>query len=224
MLSEFINRITGLIEQVVAAFGAPGIWLIAVLETIFPPTPSEALYPLAGKMAFEGKVTILAVVVAGIIGSLAGSMFYYALGYQLGEARIRNTIERYGTFHVLGVNFRLLSVQDLDRGLSWFARYGSSIVFVARLLPLVHGVVSIPAGVIRMNIGVFLLYTALGAATWITPLVLLGYWLGEHWEDVLLWMDLYQNVVLVAGAIFLIVYIAWRRFLRPRFTGQQTHL
>ena len=210
MLSNLINSITKLIENIVLTFGAPGISLIAFFENLFPPTPSELLYPLAGKMASDGRISLAAVIFAGISGSLVGSLFYYALGHRLGEEGTREVIQRFGTIHVLKLKISLVTVEDYDRGLRLFRRYGVIIVFIARLMPLVHGVVSIPAGVIRMNIFLFCIYTSLGAMLWITPLATFGYWLGNNWQSVLEWMDLYENILLALMLGVLLLYIGRR--------------
>jgi membrane protein DedA with SNARE-associated domain len=209
-LSNLLESITSLVERIISTFGAPGISFIALLENLFPPTPSEVLYPLAGKMAYAGKVSVPAIILAGTLGSLIGSLIYYTLGHRLGENGAREVITRYGTLKILRFRIQLVSVKDLERGLELFERYGSAIVLVARLMPFVHGVVSIPAGVIRMNIVLFMLFTAVGAALWIAPLTIFGYWLGDNWQDVLAWVDTYQNTILVLLAVILAAYIIRR--------------
>lgn len=210
MLSQLLEAIASLVDELVMALGAPGVAFIALLENLFPPTPSETLYPLAGKLAFDGRISISAVVIAGTLGSLIGSLVYYSIGYRLGEGGARDLIARYGTLRLLRLRVHVLTIDDFERGLRLFRRYGGIIVFVARLMPLVHGVVSIPAGVIRMNLAVFIVYTALGAALWIAPLTLFGYWLGSNWRDVLGWIDIYENVIL-AGFAALVALIIVRR-------------
>lgn len=216
MLSQLVEAVAGLVERLVAAFGAPGIALIALFENLFPPTPSETLYPLAGKMAYDGHASIVAVIIAGAAGSLAGSWIYYGIGYRLGEEGARKLIDRFGTIHLLRLHISILSLNDYERGLRLFQRYGGRIVFIARLLPLVHGVVSIPAGVVRMNVLRFSIYTTLGAALWITPLTAFGYWLGDNWQDVMRWLDLYQNVILALFAILIAWFVIRRLLLNNR--------
>ncbi len=215
MLSDFVQSITAFIESLVVSFGAPGITLVSLFENLFPPTPSEFLYPLAGKLAFDGRITLLEIAIAGVLGSLVGSLIFYGIGYRLGAERSRNAIERFGTLRLGRFQLEIFSVESFDRAMELFERRGGIIVFVARLLPLVHGVVSIPAGVARMNIPAFLFYTALGAAGWIVPLTLLGYWLGSNWEQVLNWIDIYQNIIYVLAALF-IVYTIYRRWRARR--------
>ncbi len=222
MLSELVNSITQFIENIVETFGVPGISLIALFENLFPLTPSEMLYPMAGKMAYNGKISLVAIVVAGTFGSLVGSLLYYGLGYRMGESGAHEAIDHFGTLRIFRLKLVLIGVEDFDRGLQLFRRHGAIIVFVARLMPMVHGVVSIPAGVIRMNLLLFILYTTLGAALWIAPLAVLGYWLGNNWRDVLSWMDAYESLLLVLFALGIIYYIARR--IRARQTTSRKRM
>ena len=210
MLSDLVQAFASLMEQVVTTFGAPGITLVALFENLFPPTPSEFLYPLAGKLAYDGKVSIVAIIVAGILGSLIGSLIFYGFGYRLGEQRAREIITRYGTLRLFRFTFSVISVGEYDRGLELFRRHGGKIVFFARILPLIHGVISIPAGVVHMNLPLFLLYTALGSAAWMMPLTIFGYWLGNNWQQVLNWMDVYQNIVYVLFVLAMVIYVVRR--------------
>lgn len=215
MLTGLIEGVAHLLEQIVGVFGAPGITLVALFENLFPPTPSEFLYPLAGKMSYDGKISPVVVVAAGVLGSLIGSLIFYSLGRRMGEVRVREWIAHYGTLHIWRWRYELFSVSDYDRALVLFQQRGGIIVFVARLLPLVHGVVSIPAGVAGMNLVLFLIYTAIGAALWIAPLTLFGMWLGQNWQQVLDWINVYQYVMygLMAAAV---AWFILRRIRRNR--------
>lgn len=221
MLSEFVEILTHFIESLVVGFGAPGVALVALFENLFPPTPSEFLYPLAGKMAYDGKILPIAVIIAGVIGSLIGSLIYYGIGYRLGEDRARSAVARYGCVRLSGFSWTVVSVDDFERGMILFERHGSWIVFAARLLPLVHGVVSIPAGVVHMNLLLFLVYTAIGAALWIAPLTLMGMWLGSSWRQVLNWIDIYQDVLYVLMGLAAL-YLVVRRWRRSVSSGNHT--
>lgn len=193
MLTNFVEALAAGLEQVVRVFGLPGIALIAFLENLFPPTPSEFLYPLAGKLAYDGKLTSWGVIIAGVLGSLTGSLLYYSLGYWLGEERVKRGIARFGHVRLMRFDILILSTEDYDRAAQLFQSRGGVIVLVARLMPLVHGAVSVPAGVMRMRLFPFVVYTVLGSALWIAPLTLLGLWLGSQWERILYWLDVYQN-------------------------------
>ncbi len=219
MLSEILDALATWGEETVRVVGLPGIVLLAFLENLFPGTPSEFLYPLAGKLAYDGKLVVWRIIVAGVAGSLAGSLLYYYLGYRLGEVRARNAIARFGQFRLLGVQFTIVSVADYDRAVDVFRRRGGSIVLVARLMPLVHSVISIPAGVTQMGLRAFIFYTALGSALWIGPLTVLGWWLGSNWERVLYWMDVYEYAWYAVMGLGLMIYIVRRRRSRWRSDG-----
>jgi membrane protein DedA with SNARE-associated domain len=214
MLADFVDNVSEFLEGVVGAFGTPGIVVIAFLENMFPPTPSEFLYPLAGKIAADGDVTLFGVIFAGLIGSLVGSMVYYMLGYWLGPERTRALIANYGTVNLFGWRVQIVTVEAFDRALGWFEKRGGIVIIVVRNLPLIHSAVSIPAGVVRMNVLLFLLYTSIGVLLWIAPLATLGYWLGNNWERVLELLEIYQNLWYIVLAALLVWFVIRR--LRSR--------
>lgn len=219
LLADFFEALSTWAEQAVEVLGLPGITLLALFENLFPPTPSEFLYPLAGKLAYDGAFTVWGVIVAGVIGSLAGSLAYYTLGYRLGEARARQLIVRFGQVKLAGFRIQITSAEDYDRALLLFRQRGGIIVLVARLMPLVHSVVSIPAGVARMSLRSFIAYTAVGSALWIAPLTILGWWLGSNWERILYWMDIYEYawyaLMGLAAAVFMVRRVRGRRRGEP---------
>lgn len=215
MLADLLEKLTQFVETIVLSLGLPGIALIAVFENLFPPTPSEFLYPLAGKMAYDGELTVFGVVTIGVLGTLFASTLWYLLGKRLGEERVRHFIDHYGTLRLWKVKLELFTGDQFDRAMELFRTRGAAIVIVARILPYVHSVVSIPAGVIAMPYWRFLVYTAIGSLLWILPLTLLGYFLGSQWRQVLTWMNTYQTVILIALGVLLIYWLG-RKFLRAR--------
>ena len=210
LLAQFVETIAAGLEQLVHTFGLPGIVLIALLENLFPPTPSEFLYPLAGKLAYDGKLTTLGIVAAGTLGSLIGSLSYYSLGYWLGEDRTRHAITRFGHIKLLRVKIEFVTIEEYDAAVRLFQRRGGVIVLIARLVPLVHSVVSIPAGVIRMPLFPFIVFTVLGSIMWIAPLTVLGWWLGSNWDRILSWLNIYQNIWYAVMALFIAYWIGQR--------------
>ena len=117
LLTDIFESLTTWVENLIHTFGLPGVTLIALLENLFPPTPSEFLYPLAGKLVADGSLTALGVIAAGIVGSLAGSLTYYAIGYWLGEARARKAIGRFGHIQVWRFQLMIVSLDDYDLSL-----------------------------------------------------------------------------------------------------------
>lgn len=210
MLVELVQTLTSWVQSLVEMFGALGIALVALMENLFPPTPSEFLYPLAGKLAYDNVLTPLEIVLAGVAGSLVGATLFYLLGYRLGEGGARAFLLRYGAIQIARWRWQIIRAEDYDRALELFKARGPWIVIIGRLMPLVHGVVSIPAGVVRIPYPLFFVLTALGSALWIAPLTALGYALGSQWRQILTWLDVYQGVWYIVFALMLLYYILWR--------------
>lgn len=162
------------IERAIDALGYPGIVLLMALENLFPPIPSEVIMPLAGWSAERGRLAFAGVVLAGTAGSVLGALALYALGARVGEDGLRTWTARHG-------HWLLLSTADLDRAIGWFRTHGRWAVLLARLVPGIRSLVSIPAGVARMPPGVFLALTALGTGVWAGVLAWLGRLLGTNY-------------------------------------------
>jgi len=201
-MAEILDKLSILIEDIIAALGYPGITLVMFLENIFPPIPSEIVMPFAGFLvADNGEMTFPGIVIAGALGSVLGALVIYYVGVWADDLVIRRFIRRYGRYFTV-------SEQDLDRALSFFDRYGEAIVFFGRLIPIIRSLISLPAGMKRMPLRRFLLFTALGTAIWTALLSAAGVILKENWEDILTFIDTYQMVTLVVvGAAVLVLVI-----------------
>jgi len=217
MLAQLIDDLTTLVQEIVMTFGAPGVAVIAFMENIFPLTPSELLYPLAGKMAYDGEASLFSVILAGGIGSIIGAFVFYHVGRYLGETRTRSFIARYGTVHLGRFRLSLFTLEAYDRAVVQFEKRGGIIVMVARWLPLIHGIISIPAGVVGMNLTKFMVYSFIGSVSWIAPTVLAGYFLGSQWERMLEILDIYEYFWYAVLAV-VVLYYAVKRF-RNRSTA-----
>jgi len=215
VLADFVDALANAFDPLLDSFGLLGVFLIAFFENMFPPTPSEYLYPLAGRYAAEGDLSLLGVVVAGVGGSLVGSVIYYALGYALGPQRVQRFIARYGTLTLGRFSLTLITVESYEKALGWLERRGPLFIVVGRNLPVVHSMVSIPAGVVRMNFGSFLLFTSIGVLAWVAPLTIFGYWLGNNWEQLLVWLDVYQILWYVIIGVVVVWWLG-RRWLHRR--------
>jgi membrane protein DedA with SNARE-associated domain len=168
-----------------------GIVFLMFLENVFPPIPSELIMPLAGYMAAQGKHNFLGVVIAGTAGAVLGALPLYYTGYFFGEERLKAFADRHG---------RLLTMsrEDLDRSKNWFDQHGGRAVLICRLVPALRSLISIPAGIARMSLALFLCYTAIGAGLWTALLTYAGYLLGANFEEVGKYLNPASYIVLAA--------------------------
>ncbi len=155
--------------QTIGHMGYPGIVGLMFLESSFFPFPSEVVVPPAGFLAARGQMSLLLVIGSGILGSILGALFNYWLSLRFG----RPFFLRFGRYF-------LVSEKTIDRADRFFADHGHISTFVGRLLPGIRQYISLPAGLARMNIPLFLLYTSLGSGIWVLVLALVGYWLGGN--------------------------------------------
>ena len=153
-----------------------GIALLMLLENVFPPIPSELVLPFAGYVAATGKLQPLGVLVAAVAGSLAGALPWYWAGRKLGHGGLQRFARRHG---------RLLTLEprNIDRAQDWFRRHGPASVGFGRLVPAVRSVISMPAGVGRMPLASFLLWSLVGTTVWSGVLLGVGYVLQSRYEE-----------------------------------------
>lgn len=203
-----LGDLTNWAKDIVETAGYIGIFLIIVLENVFPPIPSEAVLPLAGFLAGEGRLWLPAVIVASTLGAVAGALILYAVAAWFGDRRVRWLIVHYGKWFAI-------SEADLDKANTWFDRQGGKSVFICRMIPILRSIVSLPAGLRRMALGPFILYTTAGALIWNSLLVVAGWWLGDNWERVSTIVDYLQIPVIVA----ILAGAAW--FLWKKWTTRQ---
>jgi membrane protein DedA with SNARE-associated domain len=207
-MAELLDFMRVWIEQIILLLGYRGIALIMLVENLFPPIPSEFVMPFAGFLAGRGQLSFWGAVGAGTLGSVLGAIVLYYVGLWAGEPAVRLAIRRYGRYW-------LISEADLDRSISFFERHGDIVVFSARVIPLVRSLISLPAGMSRVPLWRFLIFTTLGSAIWTTILCWAGLLLGENWDSILVFVKQYERVILLAIA-FAIVTFAARRWLTMR--------
>lgn len=186
------------IKAVIQNLSYPGIAFLMILENVFPPIPSELIMPLAGYVSSQGELSILGVIAAGTVGSVAGAVVLYYLGHRVGGERLRRWADARGRW--IG-----LTRADLDKSDRWFARHGAKIVLLGRLVPGVRSLISIPAGIAGMNMRVFLAYTTIGSLAWTTVLTLAGRALGRNYERVEHVISPVSTAVVVAIVATLVV-------------------
>ena len=165
------------IVEVVGKMGYAGIFLLTLLENIFPPIPSELVMPLAGYHAAQGKYGLWGAIAAGTLGSVLGTAAWYWLGNRIGERRMRDWAEQHG-------RWLTLDGHDIDKAAEWFHRKGVWAVFLCRMIPALRTWISLPAGFSEMPMVKFLLPTVIGTAIWTGALTTAGYWLGEQYSDI----------------------------------------
>ncbi|SHE90412.1 membrane protein DedA, SNARE-associated domain [Seinonella peptonophila] len=192
------NSITQFMEE----YGYFGIFLMIALENIFPPIPSELVLSFGGFMTVKSDLTITGVVIASTIGAVVGALLLYGLGRVLDVHRIERIVERWG--YLLR-----LKKEDIHKANNWFHRYGTWTVFFCRMVPLIRSLISIPAGMSRMNLPLFLLFTTLGTLIWNLILVQLGAAFGSQWKTIISYMQIYSEVFYVLIAIFAIWGVIW---------------
>lgn len=199
-----LTGLSGFVADVIAALGAWGVGLLTLLETVFPPIPSEVVLPLAGFLAQQGRMPLTWVFVAATLGSVLGAWVLYTAGARLGSERATRVLCR----------VPLMEPTDVERAEAWFDRHGRAAVFFGRLVPGVRSLISLPAGSRGMPLGTFLVFTTAGSALWNALLIGAGVALGTQWQRVEQYAGLLDKVV-IAVLVGLVVWAVVRK-LRSR--------
>lgn len=204
-----LTGLAGWAADTMTNVGGPGVGAIVALENLFPPIPSEVVLPLAGFLAGQGRLSVVAVIIWATAGSVAGALVLYALGAVFGRQRLLRMADR----------LPLISIDDVQRAERWFARRGGQAVLIGRFIPVVRSLVSIPAGVERMPLLTFTLYTTIGSALWNSLFVLLGYGLGSRWQQVSAYSSYITNAAVGLIGLALVVIVV-RRLRTDRATPE----
>ncbi len=192
MIHEIANTIVGYIGDM----GYWGIFLLMFLESTFFPFPSEIIMIPAGYLAYKGEMNVYIVVLVGILGSVAGALFNYYLAMHFG----RKFILKYGKYF-------FIKEETLDKLEAFFTKHGELSTFNGRLIPGIRQLISLPAGLARMNIWRFSLYSALGAGIWVIVLVALGYLLGSNEELISEYLKMATVIALISVVLITIFYV-----------------
>ncbi|MFQ3647083.1 MAG: DedA family protein [Anaerolineae bacterium] len=176
-MAELLGQIIALAEDIIVAGGYIGILFVMFAEALFPPIPSELFMPFSGYLAAQGRLNPIGVWLASATGSLLGALVVYHIARAAGDTFLRRFLRSYGRWFGIGE-------AQYDRVLGIFQRYGEWMVLAGRVIPVVRGLISIPAGAYRMPRLRFIVYTFVGASGWSGTLTLAGYWLGERWGEI----------------------------------------
>jgi len=191
-----LQDIAAFLVQSIGEMGYIGIFLLMFLESTFFPFPSEVIMIPAGYLAFQGEMNLYAVVLTGILGSVAGALFNYYIAMHFGRAFLL----KYG-------KYLFIKPETLDKLEAFFQKHGELSTFNGRLIPGIRQLISLPAGLSRMNLVRFSLYTALGAGIWVVVLVALGYLLGSNEALISEYLHTATLIALVSVVLITIFYI-----------------
>ena len=170
------------------------------IENLFPPIPSEVVMPFAGFLVNKGEMSFAGVMLAGTLGAVLGAWAIYYIGIRMGEKRLRRWIDKNG-------KYLLMSENELDSSLETFEEHGKKMVLFGRLIPTIRSLISIPAGLDKMNLGVFLIVTVIDTTLWNLVLAGGGVYLGRNWQQILGWVDTYSYVIYAILGGLLLFYI-----------------
>ena len=199
MLADFSTFILDFIQSL----GYSGVFILMTLESALIPIPSEIVMPFGGFLAHKGILSFTGVVLAGAVGNLVGSLISYYIGYVVHEDTLLRLIQKYG-------KFVLINKTDYLKCSGWFKKHGDGVAFFSRLIPGVRTFISLPAGIFRVNILKFSIYTFVGSLIWSYFLTYIGFYLGANWDSFTSFFGKFQYVV-IAAVVFLVVYFLLRK-------------
>jgi membrane protein DedA with SNARE-associated domain len=186
-----------------------GIFFLMVLENVIPPVPSEVVMSIAGIATADGRLSLWGVLVAGTLGTTVGNLFWYEIGRRYGYQRLKPWVDRWSRW----LTMEWEDVEKLER---YFQRHGGKTVFIFRFLPFGRTLISLPAGLMRMKLSKFIIFTAAGSLLWNIALVGGGFWLKTQIDGI----DRYVGPIVMAIVVALVVVYVWRVVTwRPRVPG-----
>ena len=207
----FINIFTSIPDLIIRAVDTNPIFAYFVigfamfLENIVPPIPSEIIMPLGGYFVYQGSLNFYVLVFFGTVGTLMGSLPWYLIGRALNEERISRFLDNKGK--ILGI-----TSLDLSRSRKWFDQYGTLLIFWGRLVPGIRTLISVPAGIELMPLGTFLIWTSLGTVIWVSALTAAGYFFGENYQNISLYLD--DLKIFLKPIIALLLVFLFIKYLR----------
>ncbi|EAE7388095.1 TPA_asm: DedA family protein [Listeria monocytogenes] len=196
------------ITSIMADFGYIGIFVLIMVENLFPPIPSEIILTFGGFMTTVTSLNVVMVIIVATLGSVVGAILLYKVASYFGKERLTKIVLKYG---------RILRLKeaDIERAENFFLKYGSWAVFLCRMIPLIRSLISIPAGMTKMKMSKFLILTTAGSLLWNTVLIGLGAMLGESWSEIVVFMDSFSTIIYSIIAILVVVGLGF--FFRARF-------
>jgi membrane protein DedA with SNARE-associated domain len=204
------SGLAGWTVELMDKLGPVGVALAVGMDNLFPPIPSEIILPLAGFTASQpGTFSLAEALIASTVGSVVGAVILYWLGAIFGRDRAVLVFDK----------VPLLKISDLEKTEAWFAKHGGKAVFFGRMVPIFRSLISLPAGLEKMNFVYFLALTTLGSLIWNSLFVISGYRLGENWDAVEPYADVFQKVVIAGVLLVIVVFVVVRLRERRRPTA-----
>lgn len=197
------------ITNTMNSLGYLGIGFLMFLENLFPPIPSELIMPLAGFTVSQGEMDMSLAIAAGVIGTIVGAVPWYYAGLLLGEERLKRLADRYGKW--IGI-----SGADILKSSRWFNRHGSKAVLLGRLVPGVRTLISIPAGISKMSVVPFFIYSTIGTTLWVGLLTYAGYLLGNNYKLIETFIDPISKIVVLSIIVAFLAFVIRRIWLKQK--------
>ena len=204
LIEWLVEELGRFVIAAISRFGYTGILITMAIESACIPLPSEIIMPFSGYLVSTGEFSMLGVTLAGALGNVLGSLVAYYAGLWGG----RPFVERYG-------RYVLVSHHDLDMADRWFLKHGEAAVLISRLLPVVRTFISLPAGIARMNVTRFVLFTFIGAVPWCYFLAYIGLVMGERWNQLRTYFH-HMDLIIGAAVVVAAGYFLWSHWPKQR--------
>lgn len=199
-MESIIHTFTNFLISYIERSGLFAVFILMTAESALIPIPSEITMPFAGFLAGRGLMNFWLAVLVGAFANLVGSLLAYALGAYKGEEWVRISIKKWG-------KYLLIKESEFDRAKKWFNDYGQLVAFGSRLLPVVRTFISLPAGIAKMNLPLFSIFTFLGSFIWSAFLAYLGLKLGQNWQAIEPYFRKFQYLIVGIFILGVIWYI-----------------
>jgi membrane protein DedA with SNARE-associated domain len=209
--SGYIDMFTTWIVEIIDKLGVVGVGIIVLLENMIPIIPSEIVMPLAGFTIARGSMNFVAVIAITTVCSVLGALFIYWVSRSIGLERIRHIADK----------LPLTSSEDVDKAIKWFQKFQGASVLIARCVPVVRTLISIPAGLNKMGMLSFCVLTAIGSTVWNCALLVAGFYLGSNWCEVIFVLEDVQHVVIIGVVLLVVGYIAFKVYKQKKNPRQK---
>ena len=191
---------TNFVFDLINQFGYMAISFLIAIENVFPPIPSEVILSFAGFATHHSQMTVVGTIIASTIGAVLGALILYGVGWFLNEERLERILD-HKAFKMLG-----FKRGDVQKAINWFDKYGTGAIFYGRCIPVVRSLISIPAGIAKVKVSKFLIYTTLGSLVWNTILVALGSYMGEKWQVIVTIFEEYSLIIAGLSVVTMICF------------------